>query len=233
MRKVLLVLVILLAGVVIVGDRLGVRIAQDEIGKQVAAQYDLRQRPEVTIHGIPFLTQAIGGEYDQIDVSIAEWSERGVTVSDVKVEMKGVSAPLADVTSGNADNVTARTATASAVIPYDVIKQRAPKQVQGITAKGDNLQVDLSGSIAGIPASGTAVVSVKPGSRGITVTPISASTRGGVPIPLALLRQQLSWTVPVANLPVGSRISDIQPTPEGLRVASTAENVRLGSLKNA
>lgn len=231
MRKVLLVLLILLIGGVIAADRIGVRVAQDEIGKQVAAQYNLQQQPEVTIHGFPFLTQAIGGEYDQIDVKLGQWTERGVTVGDVTIEMRGVNAPLADVASGNANSVTARSATASAVIPYAVIKARAPKEVKSIAAKGDNLQVDLSGAIAGFPLSGSAVVSVKPSAKGIVITPVSGGLAGLPQLPA--VGQLVSWTVPVANLPVGSRISEIQPTPDGLRVAATANNLRLNDLPNA
>ncbi|KAB2347802.1 LmeA family phospholipid-binding protein [Actinomadura rudentiformis] len=231
MRKVLLVLLILLIGGVVAADRIGVRVAQDEIGKQVAAQYNLQQQPEVTIHGFPFLTQAIGGEYDQIDVKLGQWTERGVTVGDVTIEMRGVSAPLADVAGGNADNVTAQEARASAVIPYSVIKARAPREVKGIAARGDNLQLDLDGTIAGIPLSGSAVVSVKPSDKGIVITPVSGGLTGLPQLPA--VGQLVSWTVPVANLPVGSKISEIQPTPDGLRVGATAKNLRLNDLPNA
>jgi hypothetical protein len=228
MRKVLLVLVILLVAGVIVADRLGVRIAQNEIGKQVAAQYNLQSQPEVTIHGIPFLTQAVQGDYDQIDVKVGDYTEQGVTVGDVKIEMRGVRAPLSEVAGGNADNVTADTATASAVIPYSVIKERAPKEVQGIAASGDNLKLDLSGAVMGFPLKGSAVVSVKPSAKGILITPVSGGLEGLPQVPA--MGQLVSWRVPVANLPVGSRISQIQPTPEGLRVAATANNVRLNDL---
>ncbi|XVQ11644.1 LmeA family phospholipid-binding protein [Spirillospora sp. CA-255316] len=230
MRKVLVVLLILVIGGVVAADRLGVRFAQDEIGRQVAAQYNLRQQPEVKIHGFPFLTQAIGGEYEKIDVSIGDWTQAGVTVRDVKVEMRGVGAPLSDVMAGNSNNVTVRTATASAVVPYEVLQQRAPKEVRKIGPKGDDLQVEMAGAIMGFPVSGTAVVSVKPTRGGIVITPVSAGTGAGQ-IPLSLLRDQLGWTVPVTNLPVGSRISQIQPTPEGLRVSATAENLKMSNLR--
>lgn len=233
MRKVLLVLVLLLAGGIVAADRLGVRVAQNEIAKQVAAQYALDQRPEVKIHGIPFLTQAVGGTYDRIDVSIGDWTEQGVTVRDVKVEMQGVNAPLAQVTSGNTSNITARTATASAILPYDVIKKRAPKEVKGIAPKGDGLQVDLTGAVMGFPVNGTAVVKVTPTKKGIAITPVSVGSNGASQIPLALVQRQLTWTVPVTNLPVGSRISGIQPTAEGLRVSATADNVHLNNLRDA
>ncbi|HZB29380.1 MAG TPA: DUF2993 domain-containing protein, partial [Streptosporangiaceae bacterium] len=70
MRKVLLVLLFVLIIVVIAADRVGVAVAQDQIAKQVAAQNDLPSKPDVKIHGIPFLTQAIGGNYQRIDVRI-------------------------------------------------------------------------------------------------------------------------------------------------------------------
>ncbi|MFD0691589.1 LmeA family phospholipid-binding protein [Actinomadura fibrosa] len=231
MRKVLVVLLVLVVGGLIAADRIGVRIAQDEIGKQVAAEYNLAERPDVTIHGIPFLTQAVGGTYDHIDVSIGDWTERGVTVTDVKVDMRGVDAPLSEVTAGNSANVTARTATASAIVPYDVIKKQAPKEVKSLGPKGDDLAVELTGAILGLPVSGSAVVSVKPTARGIAVTPVSVGSTGAAQVPLAAVRQQLTWIVPVSDLPVGSRISEIQPTPEGLRVSATAENVRLNDLE--
>lgn len=230
MRKVLLVLLILLAGGVVAADRLGVAAAQNEIGKQVAAQYSLQEQPDVTIHGIPFLTQAIGGEYDHIDVSIGDWTQQGVTVKDVKIDMRGVKAPLSEVASGNSANVTARTATASAIVPYDVIKKRAPKEVKSIGPKGGDLAVELTGVVLGIPVSGNAIVSVRPTARGIAVTPVSAGSTGAPQVPPALVRR-LTWVVPVANLPVGSRISKIEPTSAGLRVAATAENVRLNDLE--
>lgn len=231
MRKVLLVLLVLVAVGLVVADRVGVRIAEDKIGEQVAAQYDLRQRPDVTIHGIPFLTQAIGGDYDHIEVEIGDWTQRGVTVTGVKVDMRGVAAPMSEVTKGSAANVTAKTATASAVVPYDVIKKEAPRGVKRIGPKGDDLEVDLQGSYLGRPFTGTAVVQVRPTARGITVSPLSVGSNGGPQIPVALVRQQFTWLVPVASLPLGSRISRIEPTADGLRVSATAENVRLNDLR--
>ena len=231
MRKVLLVLLVLVAVGLVAADRLGVRVAQDKIGEQVAAQYDLQQQPDVTIHGIPFLTQAIGGDYDHIEVDLGDWTEKNVTVTDVKVDMRGVKAPLSEVTNGNAANVTARTATASAVVPYDVIKKEAPKEVKKISASGDDLSVDMSGTALGITFSGKALVQVEATAKGIAVSPKSFRAEGGREIPLALVKRQLTWVVPVADLPLGSRISQIEPTPDGVRVGATAENVRLNDLR--
>ena len=143
--------------------------------------------------------------------------------------MDVVSAPLSEVAGGNTSNVTARTATASALIPYDLIRRYAPKEITKIAPQGANLRVDLAGTVAGFPLSGTAVVAVRATPRGVQITPQSIGT-GGIQIPVDQARQQLAWTVPVRDLPVGSRISRVEVTPEGLRVAATAENVNLGKL---
>jgi hypothetical protein len=230
MRKALLGLLIVVAVGLVVADRVGVRIAQNRIGQQVAAQYDLPRQPDVTIHGIPFLTQVVGGEYDHITVDIGDWTEQGVTVSDVTVDMRGLNAPLSDVINGDTTNMTAGTAAASAIIPYDVIKKEAPKEVRSIGPKGDDLSVDLTGSVLGFQVNGTAVVSVKPTSKGIAITPQSVG-EGAAQMPLTLVRQQLTWVVPVRDLPIGARISGIEPTAGGLKVTATAHNVNLNDLQ--
>ncbi|GGV19710.1 hypothetical protein GCM10010182_46770 [Actinomadura cremea] len=232
MRKALVVLLVLVVGGLIAADRIGVRIAQDEIARQVAAQEGLARQPDVTIHGFPFLTQAAGGEYDHIEVSIGEYTEQDVTLSGVRVDMRGVRAPLSEIASGNTANVTARTATASAVIPYPVIEEQAPKEVEGLAPKGEDLEVDLAGAVMGFQLSGKAVVSLEATAKGIAVTPKSVAPDGGPQIPLALVQRQLTWVVPVTDLPVGSRISRIEPTPDGLRVSATAQNVQLSDLQN-
>lgn len=230
MRKALLGLLIVVAIGLVVADRVGVRIAQNRIGQQVAAQYALPRQPDVTIHGIPFLTQVVGGEYDHITVDIGDWTEQGVTVSDVTVDMRGLNAPLSDVINGDTTNMTADTAAASAIIPYDVIKKEAPKEVKSIGPKGNDLAVDMTGSVLGFQVNGTAVVSVKPTSKGIAITPESVG-EGAAQMPLTLVRQQLTWIVPVRDLPVGSRISGIEPTAGGLKVTATAHNVNLNDLQ--
>ena len=61
----------------------------------------------MTIHGFPFLTQALGGDYSHISVSAA-----GVPVGDklqdvaVNAELEDVTAPLSDLTNGNTKAIT-------------------------------------------------------------------------------------------------------------------------------
>jgi hypothetical protein len=232
MRKVLVALVILLVGGLLVADRVGVRVAQNEIAKQIAAQYALPRKPTVTIHGFPFLTQAIGGRYDRIDVSIGDWTQQGVTVSDLKIQVTGLNAPLSKVVKGDTTGMTARTATASAIVPYDVIKKQAPQGVKDLSAQGKDLKVRGTYAFLGFNTDVTMLVSVKATREGIAITPDSVQAgAGSVPVPL--LQQKLTFTVPVKNLPIGSRISKVEVTPNGLLLAATADNVAFNDLPKA
>jgi hypothetical protein len=230
MRKVLLVLLIILIVGVIAADRVGVAVAQDQIAKQVAAQNNLPRKPDVKIHGIPFLTQAIGGEYKKIDVGIRQMTQQGVTLEDVQVELDNVKAPLSDVINGDTSNVVAGTATASAIVPYEAVERRAPSAVKSISANGSNLQVKGSMTVLGFTGDVTIVAAVRATAKGIGVTPQSVRTGSGPAVPLALLQQRFTFTVPVKDLPLGSRISKVEVTSDGLRIAATADNVRLNEV---
>jgi hypothetical protein len=230
MRKVLVVLLFVLIIGLIAADRVGVAVAQDQIAKQVAAQNDLPSKPDVTIHGIPFLTQAVGGHYKKIDVGIGQLTRQGVTLEDVNVELSDVTAPLSDVINGDASNVVAGTATASAIVPYDTVRRRAPAAVKSISATGSDLQVRGNLSVFGFSGDVTIVAAVRATSRGIGVTPQSVRAGAGPAVPLALLRDRFTFTVPVRDLPLGSRISKVEVTPDGLRIAATADDVKLSDV---
>src|SRR5918992_3598697 len=230
MRKGLLIFLFVLIIGVIAADRIGVAVAQDQIATQVAAQNDLPRKPDVKIHGIPFLTQAIGGNYEKIDVAVGQMTQQGVTLDDVRIELADVRAPLRDVINSDTSNVVAGTATASAVVPYDTVEERAPEQVDSVSANGSNLQVRGNIAVLGFSGDVTILAAVRATSRGIGVTPQSVRSGSGPEVPLALLRQQFTFTVPVRDLPLGSRISDVEVTPGGLRIAATADDVRLSEV---
>lgn len=230
MRKVLIALAVLLVVGLIAADRIGVTVAQDEIAKKVAAQYSLPRRPGVSIDGFPFLTQAVGGKYDQINVTIGDWTQLNITVHDLRVKLSGLSAPLSDVVNNNTSNIVADTATASAVIPYDAIRAMAPRGVESISATPQGLQLKGTFAVQGFSIPATIVVKVEPGPGGIAITPVSVKAALGPAIPAGFLQRRLTFVVPVQNLPLGSRISQVQPTADGLKVAATADHVHFSRL---
>ena len=231
MRKALvtcLVLLVVLGGIFIAGDIVGRRVAQNEIAKNVAAQYRLDHTPEVSIKGFPFLTQALDGRYSEIDINVGKLTEQGVRLTDTTVALKGVTAPMSDAMHGDASKMVADTATSTATIGYDDVNKQAPNNMK-VSAQGSALQVRGPYSVLGITRTVSATVTVQPSGRSIRVVPQTVKA-GGTAVPIGLVRQAFTFTMPVKGLPLGTRISDVQVKPEGLRVSATAQNVKLSSL---
>ncbi|WP_158884416.1 LmeA family phospholipid-binding protein [Amycolatopsis anabasis] len=100
-RKIIIVLVVL-AGLLVAADFGLAAIAEHAVSQKAREQLKLTDDPSVTIHGFPFSTQAIGGDYRHISIYAA-----GVPLQDklrdveLTAELRDVTAPLSDLTSGN------------------------------------------------------------------------------------------------------------------------------------
>lgn len=228
MRKALIVLVVLLAGIVIAADRLGLMVAQNEIAKKVAAQYRLDHDPTVKIKGFPFISQALEGRYHEIDIDVGELTEHGLHLTGATVDLKDVRAPLSDAVRGDASNLVAGTVTSTATIAYKDVDKEAPDGLK-VSAQGPALQVRGPVTMLGMTRNVTATVTIQPTGRSVRVVPQSVTT-GGRQVPLALVQQAFTFTMPVRGLPADARISSVKVLPDGLRVAATAQDVTLTSL---
>ncbi len=230
--RALLILIVVLGIALVVGDRVAVVTAQNEIGRRIAAEYELPRQPSVTIGGFPFLTQALDGHYRDIEVGVGDWSGQNLTVHNLDITLTDVTAALSDLLRDNASNLVADTATATAVIPYDTVRGFAPQGVESIADGPDGLHVTGTFIVEGVPVPATVVVTVAPIDAGIAVTPVAVQAAAGGPtISLAALGHALDFTVPLQRLPLGARLTAIQPSADGLRVNAVAHHVRLSDLQ--
>jgi LmeA-like phospholipid-binding len=228
MRKGLVIFLILVVGLIIAADRVGLWVAQDQIAKNVASQYGLDHKPDVKIKGFPFLNQALNGRYGEIDVNVGDVTQLGVHLTNTVVTLKGVKAPLSDAVHGDASKMVADTATSVATVSYADVDKQAPRGLK-VSAKGKNLQVRGPVTVLGLSRTVTATVTVRPSGRSVRVLPQTVDA-GGTTIPVALVQQAFSFTMPVKGLPLNTRISDVQIGQDGLRVTTTGEHVNLESL---
>ncbi|MFI6044086.1 DUF2993 domain-containing protein [Nocardia sp. NPDC051321] len=229
--RAFLILIVVLAIALIVGDRVAVVLAQNEIARKIAADYQLPQQPSVDIRGFPFLTQAVDGKYHDIGIRVGDWSEQKLSVHNLDITLTDVAAPLTDLLNNRTSNLVAATASATAVVPYDTVQGFAPKGVESMSDSPDGLRVTGTFSMEGIPVPGTVVVTVAPTDDGIEVTPVSVqSAAGGPTISLALLRRTLTFTVPLQRLPLGAKLTSIEPGADGLHVTAVAHDVRFSDL---
>ncbi|MFC8042895.1 DUF2993 domain-containing protein [Nocardia sp. NPDC057353] len=231
--RALVILIVVAAIALIAGDRIAVVLAQNEIGRRIAAEYALGRDPEVTIGGFPFLTQAAGGRYETVDIRADEYSDRDVTVRDLRLTLTDVTAPLADLVAGDTSTLVAAGATAEAVVPYETVRRYADEGVRELSDSPEGLRVTGSFRVDGIPfpVPATIVFAMAPTDGGIELTPVSVQAAvGGPAVPLSALSRGLAFTIPLQDLPLGARITAIRPAADGLHVTAAATDVRFAEL---
>lgn len=222
MRKLIVFLVVVV--LLIVGaDRGAKYAAQSAISKQLASSYDLDPAPKVEIHGFPFLTQAINGTYDQIDVDIPEVTRDNVRVQNVHAELFGVRAPISEVIS-NARNITASRATGTGLVPFDIVKKRLPDGFK-VTESGGDLTLSGKARALGIHVPVKAKLRLSVGVEGVIAKPTKIKVANGR-VPGSVVAGQLRFVVPVQNLPMHLKVRRVVVKPKGIQISASANDVR-------
>lgn len=116
MKKLLIALVVLV--LLALGlDRGGVFVAERVAGSKLQASQGLDERPDVDIHGFPFLDQVVEGRYGRIDVDARDVpigeGQDDLRLARLEVSLMGVT------TSRDFSEVDVARARASAVLTYD------------------------------------------------------------------------------------------------------------------
>jgi len=222
MRKLIVSLIVLVL-LVALADRGAMYGAQTAIAKQLSVSYDVHPEPDVDIHGIPFLTQAIDGTYEQIDVRMKEVTRDDIRVENVEARLFGVKAPISQVLSSDAKKITASRAEGSAVVPFDMLKKRLP---DGFSAKPQDGKLVMSGkaNALGLTVPVKAVVKLGVGGDGVVAKP-EKITVAGDRVPTSLIARQLAFTVPIHDLPMHLKIERVHVTDEGIKVSASAQHV--------
>jgi hypothetical protein len=224
MRKLIAFLILLLVlGVIL--DRVAVVGVQREIAIRATAEYDLDTPPEVTIMGVPFLTQAISGRYDEVKVAAGKMTITGVTLSSVDFTLYGVTAPLADLVL-RADQVDMRAERVAGVvvIPVATLNQKAPQGVK-LAVDGDGLAVSGEITFMGqkVPAKATMKIEMTEG--GVRLVPEKVTLGGGISVPQP--EKLLTYDIPIKDLPFNLKVTGVKVVPAGLQISGEASDVPL------
>lgn len=222
MRKLVIFLVVLLA-LVIVGDWGLKQAAEREIAKRVAAKAKLAEPPEVTVEGYPFLTQMIAGRYDSIHLVSGQISRGEVKVKSIDVRLFGVDAPLEKLLANAGDSITASSATATAVVPYGEVQRRVPEGLT-VAPAGEFLQLSGEFSVAGVKVPVKSKLKLEVARKGIIAVPKQVEVGR---FPASVVRNRLGFTVPLRELPMKLRVTNVKVTPGGLQVEARGSQVEL------
>jgi hypothetical protein len=139
--KRLLVTIVVLAALFVAADRLAVHVAEGRLASAVASAQGAATDPTVTIRGFPFLTQAFGGEYDDIQITGRSLVRGDLTADRVTAELRGVQLSLGDALAGRVGLVPARSASVTALLLWDELENASGQAVQMSAAAGGGVRV--------------------------------------------------------------------------------------------
>jgi hypothetical protein len=228
MRRLLIVLVVL-AALLVVADRVSVVVAQSVLAGQIEQQLDLDRKPDVSIRGIPFLTQAVGGTYKDIRVQLPDVDAGDVQDVAVDARLQGARVPLSDAVGGNVDQIPVDRISGTLGIPYDQLARASGISGLTITRNGDALRLSGSVRVLGRTVDAEAVGRVEVDSGRIAINAERAEV-AGVPVPEAVLAEAarlLSFRVQPRNLPLDLRITAVRIGDTGLLVDAVSDDVVL------
>ena len=237
----LVVLLLVLAGLLVVADRVAAGVAQRAIAhrveQQVAKQNAQSAKPEVKVGGFPFLTQVLAGNYEHISIVLKDvhGPVQGDTVSvpQLDVDARNVKASLNTLRSGQGD-VIAKTVDGKGTITYDSLAKLLDRPGLTLADRNGKLAVTAPADILGvkITVTGTADVTVAGNKVSLRFNELNAEGLPNLPLAKTLLANYakgISIDVPLPKLPFQLNVRKVEPRPEGLWVTADAKNVPINS----
>jgi hypothetical protein len=217
----LVVLLLVLAALLAAADRYSVHLAERTVAKQAQVSADLRDQPTVTIHGFPFLTQAVRGRYQRIDVAATDLDRGGVRIARLDATLRGVQLPLSEALRGSVSSIAVESLDASAVVTFADLAHRSG--VVGLTIEPEGKEVRVTGRVRvlgqTVRASALSRVTLRGGR--IAVTARSVRVLGQTsPALVNALAGVLDLVVPVGRLPYGLALTGLSVTPQGVRLTA-------------
>lgn len=213
------VLVVLL----LVGDRVGAVVAARVIATRLQTAGSLSTRPDVSIRGYPFLTQAVSGRYGRIDLSAHDIRRRGVALASLDVQVTGARVDLRDALGGRVDSVPVEGLTALAVVSFRTIAARSKLRSIVVTPAGQQLIITGKLIIAGKSWSVQTASRVLLDGARLLISPESvhvepAPTKAVLSAVLPLIQLRIE----VGTLPYGLRLSAVKVAAEGVILSAKA-----------
>ncbi|MGY2064804.1 LmeA family phospholipid-binding protein [Blastococcus sp. SYSU DS0619] len=225
--KALAVVVVLLVGLGVLLDRIAVGLAEDQVAEQLVDQGLLAGRPEVDVRGFPFLTQAVGGRYEDVRIVLTAEQLGQPEGTRADIALRGVHLPLSAVLAGEVTELPVERIDGTATLSYDLLARELGGNTT-LERAGDGLRitrtVELLGHTLPLTASGTVAVD---GNE--LVVDVDRAAGAGVDIPRVLVGRVadlLDLRYPV-ELPFGLRLTGVTPAERGVDVRVAADDAVL------
>lgn len=247
-RKVaiaLFVVLVLMVGLVIIADRIGVGVAEDRIADQ--ANVELQQvgansfaRPSVEIAGFPFLTQVLGGNYKKITITATDARSGDIKLERMTLVATDVAANASDLINGRGPVIAAQV-TGTAVMTWDTVRSLIrldnlslpfdPSELAIKVANG-KIELRLPVSLAGVSTTLLANGEINAVGGRIELRILDVTTEGAQ-LPSAAkslldqVRGRLKATISTPRMPFNLVVDDVKSTASGVSVRASANGIHL------
>ncbi|OAK54527.1 LmeA family phospholipid-binding protein [Rhodococcoides kyotonense] len=104
MRKLIIGLVSLVALALVVDFGVAA-YSEYRVSRAIRQGGDLPSDPQVTVHGFPFLTQAVDGHYRNVEIRAQDVPNDYVRATTIEANLRGVSIPLSNLVDGSVRTV--------------------------------------------------------------------------------------------------------------------------------
>jgi hypothetical protein len=217
--RALLVVLLLLAGLSLLADRVAVGIAEDRVADQLAGQDGLVGVPEVDIAGFPFLTQVVAGRYEDVRVSLDAEALGQPTGTRAEVALHEVHLPMRAVLSGSVQQVPVDRVDGTATLAFSLLAAQLSQDAT-VAPEGDGLRITGTVQALGrtLPVTAAGTVALDGDQLVVDVGELAGlgpDTPGSLSPRLSDLLD-LRYTVP--QLPFGLRLTGVAPGPDGVVV---------------
>jgi hypothetical protein len=209
-------------------DRVGAALAERKASEYLSQPFG--HPATVRVHGTPFLTQALRGRYNQVDVSGGGLRIGEMTGATLTAHLTNIYLPLRELLGGRTTELPCELVTGQIVLPFGELARVA--RIPGLELRlvDDQLVASAALPVPGISqlarVSGEAVLSI--GSGGSVWLRIRGVSVAGISLPGIVLNQllpTLNVPIPIPELPYGLRLHELRPSPSGLVVSGSAEAV--------
>ena len=220
--RALLVVLALLLGLALVADRVAVGVAEDRVADAIAERGDLSGTPDVSIQGWPFLTQALGGTYEDVRIRLdaGDLGEPEGTAADVR--LRGVRLPLRDVLGGSVTQIPVDRIDGTVTLSYELLSRELGTDTT-LVPEGDGLRLTTTVEVLGYEVPLTAVGTVRLDGQDLVVD-VAGAEVAGVDVPgfvVDAATDALDLRYPI-DLPFGLELTGIAPGDGGVRVTGGA-----------
>jgi len=209
-------------------DFLAKTIAEQKVADAVQARYDLTAKPNVDIHGFPFLLEAATRRLDRVDV-------HAESVQVARVELTEAELRMHNVRVESTSSAVAETVDADAVIPYSELADLAQDFGRGDVTLAfggapDTLAVSGTVSVLGQDFDMVAYTRVRVDDSTLTLRTTRVEI-DGKPAPEQLVqaigtRFDLTFRIPKMFDLV--TLTGVEMRPDGVVVGLTGSDIALG-----